>query len=294
MMRMICLLLGLVLREGFSVCITIKRVSRECMVASRLPLVRRDERSENSAIEVLSFAGKSGEAWYCGLLPKDQEEACVGDTLDLEGVNVASEAKTHFPIALATALADAAQKRSEAIILGSGRSSKLAKIVFEAFDVKTRVVGPEDAADLGVVDKDVLFVDFCGSEPIKNPDYLSLISPKALSLIDNGIFAKPQVTKSNLEVDVRRAAELLSEKPDLLNRLADATKSSSIMRFFVEEDRAADEYLDFLKWGRDADNRGRRLGFERFYDDAKLKRLLEEGNHFDLLDNINQGALQQQ
>jgi len=161
--------------------------------------------------------------------------------------------------------------------------------VFDAMKKRTTMVSPSEAPEF-TGGHGAVFVDLCGCETIRHPDYRSLLSPAAKAAVDDGIFAGLEVASKDFSFDAAAALQVL--EPFINDvRLPKASASAKFSLFappVLKTDlRALDEYLAFLAWGRDADNRGRRLGLDRFYDDTAMKTLLEAGPHFDLLDKIH-------
>jgi len=290
----ICQLLLAVLAAQECRGLTLQSVRSECVVAKTLEAVLRPLRptrdAANAVVEVKSFSATDSDGRsYCGLLPLERYDARTGD--HLEGAAALPSSAGSLPLALLTALAAAARGRTSAIVLGGGASAKLAQAAFAALDVEALVVPPADAAELEPARSGTLYCDLAGSERIRSADYLSLLSPAANAAIDNGIFADLDVTPlaDDYALDVDAAATLLRSVLSKLDAHEyEPNKGSFLTPPVLRRDaRAVDEYADFLAWGRDADNRGRRLGLDRFYDDGAMRNLLEEGTHENLLDKIH-------
>jgi len=265
----------------------IEGVRSEFVVAKTLAPVLRPLRpatrfTANEVVEVKSFSATDSDGLrYCGLGDggASRKEAALLLTTN-----------TKLPLAFLTSVALAARDRNAALILGSGSSARLAAAAFEALGVEARLVPPAEAPALEPARPGTLYVDLAGSENIRNDDYLSLLSPAANAVVEDGIlFADLAVTDAPYAVDAELAATLLRPVLGALEayRYAPSTGSFLTPPALKRDTRAVEEYADFVAWGRDADNRGRRLGLDRFYDDRAMRTLLEEGSHENLLDTIH-------
>ena len=252
--------------------ITIKEIGRECV--TRAPFLKA-----SGAVEVLSFGGTNEDQAYCGLLPLELYSAKVGETHDL----LALPSSKVPPLGFCANVA--ALEATKAVVFGEGYSADLAMAILEAKNIEATLVTPPDAP--GFEPQAGMYIDLSGAETIRHSDYISLLSPAAEAALDNGIFAGLDLTPIQ-EIDIPKATALLDPVLPKVLEVTTKPKSAFLVPPVLKRDiRAFDEYLSFLAWGRDADNRGRRMGLDRFYDDNAMRSLLEDGPHTTLLDKIH-------